>query len=501
MDSAWLVPVALAFGLVVGAAGTVAIVVAHRRGQHAVAVVSPGLPDGVDEVIDALESAGVVIDSSNNVIKASTGALAFGLVWNQALVHQPLIDLVDRVRRDGTPVSQELDVARGPFGEAQLHLLVRVARLGNRFVLLLADDRTEAHRLDDVRRDFVANVSHELKTPIGAVSLLAAALASASDEPDEFRRFAKRLTQESERLANITAEIIELVDQVRRDGTPVSQELNLARGPFGEAQLHLLVRVARLGNRFVLLLADDRTEAHRLDDVRRDFVANVSHELKTPIGAVSLLAEALASASDEPDEVQRFAKRLTKESERLANITAEIIELSRLQSGDPLTSAERVSIDSVIAQAVDRNRVAAESHRISLVASGNVRAKVFGDQQLLVTAVHNLIANAIQYSPDGSRIGVGVRADNGVVEISVTDQGVGIPEDERDRVFERFFRVDAARSRNTGGSGLGLAIVKHVVQNHGGDVRVWSQLGHGSTFTIRLPEASHAAATSLGASQ
>ena len=381
MDSAWLVPVALAFGLMVGVAGTVAVVAAHRRGQHAVAVVNPGLPDGVDEVIDSLDSAGIVIDASNNVIKASTGALAFGLVWNQALVHQPLI---------------------------------------------------------------------------------------------------------------------ELVDQVRRDGVPVSQEVNLARGPFGEAQLNLLVRVARLGNRFVLLLADDRTEAHRLDDVRRDFVANVSHELKTPIGAVSLLAEALASASDEPEEVKRFAKRLTQESERLAGITAEIIELSRLQSGDPLTSAERIGVDSVIAQAVDRNRVAAESHRISLVPSGKIRSEVFGDQQLLVTAVHNLIANAIQYSPDGSRIGVGVSADNGVVEISVTDQGVGIPEDERDRVFERFFRVDAARSRNTGGSGLGLAIVKHVVQNHGGDVRVWSQQGRGSTFTIRLPEASHEIAAQLG---
>ncbi|HEX7835104.1 MAG TPA: ATP-binding protein [Pseudolysinimonas sp.] len=381
MDSAWLVPVALAFGLLVGAAGTVAVVAAHRRGQHAVSVVNPGLPDGVDEVIDSLDSAGVVVDSSNNVIKASTGALAFGLVWNQALVHAPLI---------------------------------------------------------------------------------------------------------------------ELVDQVRRDGVTVSKEFNLARGPFGEAQLHLLVRVARLGPRFVLLLADDRTESHRLDDVRRDFVANVSHELKTPIGAVSLLAEALASASDEPEEVKRFAKRLSQESERLAGITAEIIELSRLQSGDPLTSAERVGVDTVIAQAVDRNRVAAESHRISLVPSGKIRAEVFGDQQLLVTAVHNLIANAIQYSPDGSRVGIGVSAENGVVEISVTDQGVGIPEDERDRVFERFFRVDTARSRNTGGSGLGLAIVKHVVQNHGGDVRVWSQQGRGSTFTIRLPEASREIAAQLG---
>jgi two-component system sensor histidine kinase SenX3 len=381
MDPAWLVPVALAFGLAVGIAGTATVVAAHRRGQRAVAVVNPGLPDGVDEVIDSLEAAGVVLDASNNVVKASTGALAFGLVWNHALVHEQVIALVDRVRRDGGPITEEL---------------------------------------------------------------------------------------------------------------------HLPRGPFGEAQLHLMVRVARLGTRFVLLLADDRTDAHRLDDVRRDFVANVSHELKTPIGAVSLLAEALASAADEPEEVKRFAKRLSQESERLAGITAEIIELSRLQSRDPLTSASRVSIGAVISQAVDRNRVAAESHRISLVPSGKISAEVFGDEQLLVTAVDNLISNAVQYSPDGSRVGVGVTSDDGVVEISVTDQGVGIPDDEKDRVFERFFRVDAARSRNTGGSGLGLSIVKHVVQNHGGDVRVWSQQGRGSTFTIRLPEASHEIAAQLG---
>ena len=372
MDPAWLVPVALALGLLVGVAGTVTVYAAHRRGQRAVAVVSPVLPDGVDAVIDALESAGVVVDASNNVVKASTAALASGLVWNQALAHERLVTLVDRVRRDGVPVSEELQ---------------------------------------------------------------------------------------------------------------------LPRGPFGDAQLHLLVRVARLGNRFVLLLADDRTEAHRLEEVRRDFVANVSHELKTPIGAVSLLAEALASAADEPAEVRRFARRLGQESERLASITAEIIELSRLQAGDALAAAERVSVDAVVAQAVDRSRVAAESHRISLVPSGRIRAVVFGDEQLLVTAVHNLVANAIQYSPDGSRVGIGVTAGDGVVEIAVTDQGVGIPEEERDRVFERFFRVDTARSRSTGGSGLGLSIVKHIVQNHGGDVRVWSQQGRGSTFTIRLPEA------------
>jgi two-component system sensor histidine kinase SenX3 len=239
----------------------------------------------------------------------------------------------------------------------------------------------------------------------------------------------------------------------------------------------------------VLLLAEDRTESHRLDAVRRDFIANISHELKTPIGAVGLLAEALQAASSEPDQVRRFAKRLKKESERLARITQEIIELSRLQSADALTSAELVSIDQVIALAVDETRVAAESNAVKVVAGGDTGAEVFGNESLLVTALHNLIANAIQYSPRGSRVGLGVRHGDGVIEIAITDQGVGIPEDELDRVFERFFRTDPARSRNTGGSGLGLSIVKHVVQNHGGDVRVWSQLGRGSTFTIRLPQA------------
>src|SRR5690606_39408610 len=190
-----------------------------------------------------------------------------------------------------------------------------------------------------------------------------------------------------------------------------------SRGPFGEASIQVFVRVARLGTRFVLVLAEDRTEAHRLDDVRRDFVANVSHELKTPIGAVSLLAEALESASDEPEEVTRFAKRLTIEAERLARITHEIIELGRLQAGDVLQRAGTVDIDGVVAQAVDRNRVAAEQHGIALVTGGDAGAEVYGDEALLVTAVHNLVANAIQYSPDDSRIGIGVSHSGGVVEI------------------------------------------------------------------------------------
>jgi two-component system sensor histidine kinase SenX3 len=293
---------------------------------------------------------------------------------------------------------------------------------------------------------------------------------------------------------------VRLVDRVRRSGEPVTEELNVSRGPFGDATLYLFVRVARLGARYILLIAEDRTESFRLDEVRRDFMANISHELKTPIGAVSLLAEALASAAGDPKQVRKFAAQLSTESERLARITREIIELSRLQSQDALTKADRVDIDHVVAIAIDQNRVVADSHRIRLVSGGDKNSEVYGDEALLAIALHNLISNAIQYSPDGSRVGIGINSADGVVEIAVTDQGVGIPEDELDRVFERFFRSDPARSRNTGGSGLGLSIVKHVVQNHGGDIRVWSQPGNGSTFTVRLPEASHSTAQKVGVS-
>jgi two-component system sensor histidine kinase SenX3 len=377
MDSEWLVPLSLVFGCIVGAGMVAIVVLAANRGQRAVDVVSSAVPDGVDAVIDALESAGVVLDPSNNVVKVSPGAVAFGLVSHQALVHPELVRIVDRVRRSGEPVTEEV---------------------------------------------------------------------------------------------------------------------HLARGPFGDANLYLFVRVARLGARYILLLAEDRTEAYRLDEVRRDFVANISHELKTPIGAVSLLAEALSFAADDPAQVRKFAERLTKESERLTRITQEIIELSRLQAADALAKPELVSIDHVVSLAIDQNRVAADAHAVQLISGGVKRAEVYGDEALLVVALHNLIANAIQYSTSPARVGVGVSRSGGIVEIAVTDQGVGIPEEDLDRVFERFFRIDPARSRNTGGSGLGLSIVKHVAHNHGGDVRVWSQLGSGSTFTIRLPEANDATA-------
>ncbi|TCL84777.1 two-component system sensor histidine kinase SenX3 [Rathayibacter sp. PhB179] len=361
----------LVLGIVIGIVLTSVVTLAARQGRIAAEVVTVGLPEGIGAIIDAVGAPAFVTDPSHNVLKASARAISLGLVSQDTLLHPDLVAIVDRVRRFG----------------------------------------------DDIEQD-----------------------------------------------------------------------LELATSPLSDAAVTLVVHATRLGSRFVLVLAEDHTEARRLEAVRRDFVANISHELKTPIGAVGLLAEALDSAADDPKQVRRFAHRLTQESHRLAKITREIIELSRLQSADVAGSAEVVRVDDIVVAALETTHVMAESHDVTLVKGGMKKAYVAGQEKMLVSALHNLLANAIQYSPPGSRVGIGVRSTGGVVEIAVTDQGIGIPEEDLDRVFERFYRVDQARSRHTGGTGLGLSIVKHAVQNHGGDVRVWSKPGRGSTFTIRLPE-------------
>jgi two-component system sensor histidine kinase SenX3 len=291
----------------------------------------------------------------------------------------------------------------------------------------------------------------------------------------------------------LSDELLDLARAVRRDGEIREVELELARGPLGSATVAVQARVAPLGSTLVLVMVEDRTEARRVDEVRRDFVANVSHELKTPVGAMALLAEALADAADDPEAVRRFAGRMQHESDRLARLVQDVIELSRLQGHDPLEAPVLVSLDDVVAEAVDRSRLTAEARHITLVC-GSVRGlKVMGDSRQLVTAVGNLVDNAVRYGPEGSRVAVSVSEVDGpagrIAELSVTDEGPGIAQAERDRIFERFYRVDSARSRDTGGTGLGLAIVKHVAAGHGGEATVWSDEGTGSTFTLRLPVA------------
>jgi two-component system sensor histidine kinase SenX3 len=364
---------AIALGWGVGAVTGMASVLAFRASERASAPLperEPIVPPGVVAVLSVLPSSAVLLDSSDEVIRASPGAYRFGLVRDRRLVHAALLDLARRTRRDGEIRSGELDLARGPLG-------------------------AETHAV--------------------------------------------------------------------------------------------FARVAPLTSDLVLLLVDDRTEVRRIDSVRRDFVANVSHELKTPVGALSLLAEAVLGASDDADAVRRFAGRMQHEASRLSDLVQELIDLSRLQWDDPLRAPQRVDVDSVIVDAVDRCRLAAQAKHIDLAIGGEDGLTVLGDEDQLVTAVRNLVDNGISYSPERTRVAVSVRQNRGIVEITVTDQGIGIPEPDLARVFERFYRVDPARSRATGGTGLGLSIVKHVVENHGGEVTVWSAEGSGSTFTIRLP--------------
>ncbi|WP_344602679.1 sensor histidine kinase [Sporichthya brevicatena] len=285
----------------------------------------------------------------------------------------------------------------------------------------------------------------------------------------------------------VVDDLADLVGNTRRDGRIRNVELELPRGPVGEGTLAVRARVAPLGADHVLVLIEDQTDARRVDAIRRDFVANVSHELKTPVGALRLLAEAVQDASDDPEAVVRFAGRMQHESLRLSHLVQELIDLSRLESDDPLKGAAAVGIDAVVDAAVDRTLELAAAKRIEISSGGEHGLKVWGSEVQLVMAVGNLIENAVNYSPERTRVEVTVRRARDLAEITVTDQGIGISGAELERIFERFYRVDPARSRVTGGTGLGLSIVKHIAQNHGGDVRVRSTEGSGSTFTLRLP--------------
>ena len=317
-----------------------------------------------------------------------------------------------------------------------------------------------------------------------------------------------------------------LAGQVRRTGVRREVELELPRHAGGERPagenpdgnghairddhavgVHL--RAVALGNDFVAVEAADVTESHRVARVRRDFVANVSHELKTPIGALQLLSEALldataidATAVDEAGAneasageataadvvaARRFAERIQRESTRLGRLVTELIELSRLQGADPLPALDPVGLDLIIAEVLDRTRTGAAAKGIDVELTGDRGLTVYGSDTQLATAVANLVENAIAYSPEGSRVTVNTRRGDDTIDIAVIDEGMGIAGKELERVFERFYRADRARSRATGGTGLGLAIVKHVATNHGGRVEVSSTVGSGSTFMLRLP--------------
>ncbi|OZD47306.1 two-component sensor histidine kinase [Rhodococcus sp. 06-1477-1B] len=286
----------------------------------------------------------------------------------------------------------------------------------------------------------------------------------------------------------IASEELKRVSRVARDtGSGIAENLRLRRGAAPAEPRLVAVRATPISARLTLVVLRDITERERVEEMRRDFVANTSHELKTPVGAVSLLAEAIESAADDPAQVRHFSTRLQAEVTRLAALVNRILSLSRLQASDELRDVRDVSIDEVVTAAVEGYAVQADAAQVTVVRGGTKGLWVRGEPQILTEAVGNLVANAIAYSPEGSKVGIGVKLDDAVVEIAVTDRGIGIPEADQHRVFERFYRADQARSRRTGGTGLGLSIVKHAVQRHGGEVRLWSRPDRGSTFTIRLP--------------
>jgi two-component system sensor histidine kinase SenX3 len=377
-------------------------------------------------------------------------------------------------------------VGRGGRGQL-VHLPPTIG--GVEWVAMRGNRRTKASaRAEDER--LAADALAALR--VGVVIL------DADDEPVLTNPAAVELglVRDAESSPHVHAAVRTLAGQVRRSGGRREVELDLpraaGRGRMAVEPQGVRIRVVPLsGDDYppghVAVEAFDVTEAHRVARVRRDFVANVSHELKTPVGALALLAETLLDAADDPEATRRFAERIHHESQRLARLVSELLELSRLQGAEPLPAPAPIALERIVTEVVDRTRTAAAAKNINVHRAGARGLTVYGSEGQLVTAVANLVDNAISYSPEDTKVTIDTRLSEEAVEIAVIDQGIGIEAKDLDRIFERFYRADRARSRDTGGTGLGLAIVKHIAVNHGGRVDVDSTVGTGSTFTIRLP--------------
>jgi two-component system sensor histidine kinase SenX3 len=281
--------------------------------------------------------------------------------------------------------------------------------------------------------------------------------------------------------------LVELVNKARESKDIEIVEVELVAGIKGARKLFVRARAVDLGAGSVLLIVDDKTEAQRLDETRRDFMANISHELKTPVGAIGLLSEAILDNTNDPELVQKFSENVLKESKRLSALVKDIIQLSRIQAAETVVGAELIELDSVVRDAIDRNAFKAERRKVKIEYIGEKGVRVIGDEEMLAVAFKNIVENAIVYSPEGAKVGVTLEKSGSVAEVKVVDNGVGISKEDQKRIFERFYRTDPARSRETGGTGLGLSIVKHVITSHLGEIRLSSKPGIGSTFTLRLP--------------
>lgn len=345
----------------------------------------------------------------------------------------------------------------------------RLARLGQQPQNVQPIDRVSALReILDVLPDAAAVVTQDDRVVAASVNCVAMGLVAG------------------DLVAPV--EVRALNREVHRLRKTLSREAFIGRQANGSGGWEARLQLSPLDSNLSLLIAQDLSEERRLNEARRDFVANVSHELKTPVGALSLLAEAINADDVDADEVKHFANRMQYEAGRLTDMIADLVELSRVQGDVALRHSAPVSVASIVAAAVDDTKFVADESRIQVnVSDSSQVGRIFGDERQLITAIRNLLSNAIKYSPVGTKVGIGAKRVQDMIEISVTDQGPGIPDDELIRIFERFYRVDPSRNRGTGGTGLGLAIVKHICANHGGECTVWSRLGEGSTFTLRFP--------------
>lgn len=383
----------------------------------------------------------------------------------------------------GLPYDRTVDVAlSGVVGLVLGGLLT--------WLILHAVERSR-HPIDTLATDIeVMVVTPELKRALAQVGG-AAAVIGPHDEVLHSTVSARSMNiVRGSRIIEETA--LGIVRESRQRSTELCRDIDVPSTATGRTAQHLTVRVGPLdahGN--IVLVVDDRAPLLRVEQTRRDFVANISHELKTPIGAIAILSEAVEGAADDPEAVRHFAGRLNKETARVSEMVSQIINLSRLQSDQPMMTPQQVDVCHVLADAVERNRELADSREVNLVVKAEPDLEIQGDPAQLIDAVSNLIHNAIVYSNPRARVAVSSRlvhdVDGDRADIAVADNGIGITDEDQRRIFERFYRVDYARSRDNGGTGLGLSLVKHIAQAHGGSVDVWSKVGQGSTFTLSIP--------------
>ena len=383
----------------------------------------------------------------------------------------------------GLPYDRTVDVAlSGVVGLVLGGLLT--------WLILHAVERSR-HPIDTLATDIeVMVVTPELKRALAQVGG-AAAVIGPHDEVLHSTVSARSMNiVRGSRIIEET--VLEIVRESRQRSTELCRDIDVPGTATGRTAQHLTVRVGPLdahGN--IVLVVDDRAPLLRVEQTRRDFVANISHELKTPIGAIAILSEAVEGAADDPEAVRHFAGRLNKETARVSEMVSQIINLSRLQSDQPMMTPQQVDVCHVLADAVERNRELADSREVNLVVKAEPDLEIQGDPAQLTDAVSNLIHNAIVYSNPRARVAVSSRlvhdVDGDRADIAVADNGIGITDADQRRIFERFYRVDYARSRDNGGTGLGLSLVKHIAQAHGGSVDVWSKVGQGSTFTLSIP--------------